>query len=175
MNDFAAKSFCVVGEDLRLSSPPRDSRTGPGVYLLWRDGQIVYVGQAQSVLQRAADHCADKDFDASSFVRLKPADLDFVESYLIWFLQPRLNKQLPLLGKVRPGGRGRASMFAKRFILSVLESLPFEYAKTRFADAEQRGSGTCAEYLPRQEKRLRLNAQMKALFLSNREEATDGR
>lgn len=153
----------MFGNDLRLDSNDNDPRSRSGVYFLWRGGRIVYVGQAMCVLSRAADHCIDKSFDRSSFIRIKPSDLDFVESYLIWFLRPEMNKQVPILGRISPYSRGRISVCAKAVIIAVLESLPDDYVLGRFMEAESRESNTCGNQ-QRQQKRRRMNKSMRQMF-----------
>ena len=159
----------MFGNDLGLSSQSDDRRAGSGIYLLWNSGALVYVGQAVCVFARAAMHCKDKDFDRSTFMLFPKSDLDFVESYFIWFLRPSLNKQIPLLGKVSQYSRGRVSVRAKAKVLAVLEWLPHELVLRRFGEAEARSEGFHVNHC-RRDKRSRLNQSMLRLFLANREQ-----
>jgi len=164
----------MFGSDLGLSSTDNDPRSRSGIYCLWKRARIVYVGQALCVLSRAADHCLDKSFDRSTFLRFAKSDLDFVESYLIWFLRPEMNKQVPMLGRMSAYSRGRVSVRAKAKVIEVLESLPTDLVLGRFSEAELRDSDVRGNQ-SRQQKRLRLNRTMRSLFESCcYSEATDG-
>ena len=156
----------MFGNDLGLTSTNKDPRSRSGVYFLWKHGRIIYVGQALCVLSRAADHCLDKSFDRSTFIRFAKHDLDFVESYLIWFLRPEINKQVPILGRISTYHRGRISIRAKAKVLEVLESLPSEFVFQRFAEAELRDSDIRGNQ-SRQQKRRRLNRSMLEMFSAN--------
>ncbi len=153
----------MFGNDLGLSSTNKDPRSRSGVYFLWKHDRIVYVGQALCVLSRAADHCLNKSFDRSTFLRFARHDLDFVESYFIWFLQPDMNKQVPILGRISSYHRGRISVRAKAKVLEVLESLPSEFVYQRFAEAEARDSDIRGNQ-SRQQKRRKLNKAMLEMF-----------
>lgn len=157
----------MFGSDLRLSSTNNDPRSRSGVYFLWKHGRIIYVGQALCVLSRAADHCLDKSFDRSTFLRFAKRDLDFVESYLIWFLQPEINKQVPILGRISAYHRGRISVRAKAKVLEVLDSLPVEFVFQKFAEAELRDSDIRGNQ-SRQQRRRRLNRSMLAMFAAGK-------
>lgn len=159
----------MFGNDLGLSSTNKDPRSRSGVYFLWKHDRIVYIGQALCVLSRAADHCLDKSFDRSTFLRFAQRDLDFVESYLIWFLQPEINKQVPILGRMPPYHRSRISVRAKAKVLEVLESLPSQFVLQRFAEAELRDSDVRGDQ-SRQQKRRRLNKAMLEMFCAGKDQ-----
>jgi predicted DNA-binding transcriptional regulator AlpA len=65
-----------------------------GVYFLYRDGIVVYVGQAANIRRRVSDHIAEgaKDFDAVSFVPCDQAQLDWLERRYIVQLLPVYNQ-----------------------------------------------------------------------------------
>lgn len=67
-----------------------------GVYFLYREGVVVYVGQAVNVRRRVADHIGEgvKDFDAVSFIPFAPDKLLAAEARYIRRLRPALNKAL---------------------------------------------------------------------------------
>jgi len=66
------------------------------VYFLYREGVVVYVGQAVNVRRRVADHIGEgvKDFDAVSFIPFAPDKLLAAEARYIRRLRPALNKAL---------------------------------------------------------------------------------
>lgn len=163
----------MFGSDLGLSVSERDERSKPGIYFLWRDDRIVYIGQAVCMFSRAAEHCQDKHFDRSTFIPFVVSDLDFVESYLIWFLRPEMNKQIPLLGRVSLYARGRVSVRAKAKVIEILESLPREYVESKFNEAETRDCGVAGGNASRRRKRMRLNAGMRHLFSATAATAMD--
>ena len=121
--------------DVGLSNRGDELRNGPGIYFLFCGSDVVYVGQAVSVISRVAQHCKDKRFTSASFVPMKKCDLDFVESYLIPILLPDMNKHIPLLGQRRQYGKGRISKRATKFLVQFLSLLPAELVAVRFADA----------------------------------------
>lgn len=65
-----------------------------GVYLLWRKGVVVYVGQAVNMRARIGQHVSDglKVFDAVSFVGCPVERLDAVEREHIRRLSPEYNQ-----------------------------------------------------------------------------------
>jgi len=66
-----------------------------GVYLLYRSGSLIYIGQSMNVYARVTQH-RDKAFDKVMFIPCKREVLDVVESVLITTLRPELNGPPPL-------------------------------------------------------------------------------
>lgn len=64
-----------------------------GVYFLLEGNEVVYVGQAISVLRRVAEHLADpsKKFDRFSWINIDPGLLNVTEQFYISKLVPRYN------------------------------------------------------------------------------------
>lgn len=124
----------IDAADVGISSCDDDPRTSPGVYFLFSGQRLVYVGQAHNVVSRVAEHCKDKSFSRSAFVPMLRGDLDFVESYLICFLRPMLNKKIPVLGYRNQYTRGRISIKAKSFVSQVIEGIPRPDAIRLFAE-----------------------------------------
>jgi hypothetical protein len=64
-----------------------------GVYFLYRDGIVVYVGQARDIRRRVASHMADgvKDFDSVSFIPFAVDKLLSAEARYIRRLRPMYN------------------------------------------------------------------------------------
>lgn len=83
-------------EELRFTDliPVRKLR---GVYLLWKDGEVVYVGQSESIQQRVSAHLSDpkKYFNAVSYAIVETGDLNQLEAELIIRYDPHLNHDLP--------------------------------------------------------------------------------
>lgn len=62
-----------------------------GVYILIKDNEPIYVGSSIQLELRLKNHeITDYDF----FVIIRTNTYKFVERYLVWFLQPKLNTQL---------------------------------------------------------------------------------
>jgi len=69
---------------------------GPGVYFLFKKGELVYIGQSVSVYGRVAHYKNSegnehKDFDRVFVLPVKRESLNQVEAALILTLRPRLN------------------------------------------------------------------------------------
>ena len=65
------------------------------VYALWKDGEIVYIGQTIQLESRVTTHKGDKDFDEYSYFKCEGKfQMDVLESYLINELRPEYNKEL---------------------------------------------------------------------------------
>jgi hypothetical protein len=62
-----------------------------GVYMLIRDGRVVYIGQSVCIPGRISAHCSDKDFDEICFLPFN-GDLDAVEEHLIAVFTPEYNR-----------------------------------------------------------------------------------
>lgn len=66
-----------------------------GVYFLFKDGELVYIGQSCNIYSRLAVHLADKNFDQFSFIEVRnSAERIKKEKYLIQKFKPRYNKEV---------------------------------------------------------------------------------
>jgi hypothetical protein len=65
-----------------------------GVYLLFDEGEIVYVGQSVKPLRRIGEHQSNKAFDSYRILYCATNRRLYWESKLIHALRPRLNKTL---------------------------------------------------------------------------------
>ncbi len=77
-----------------IALPSLDGLAQSGVYFLYRQGRVVYVGQAVDVRRRVASHIGEgfKIFDAVSFVACDQKDLASVEKRFIQELMPEYNR-----------------------------------------------------------------------------------
>jgi hypothetical protein len=84
-------------EEILSAARPWDAVVG--VYFLVAKGELVYVGQSTSVLQRIGTHAQTKTkpFDSWAYVPCAVEDLNTMESLYIHFLRPPMN------GRTRPG------------------------------------------------------------------------
>lgn len=64
-----------------------------GIYFLWKDDVVVYVGQSTNVYSRVKQHKCEKDFDKVTFIRLKNEKdiLNDWEGLFINLIKPKLN------------------------------------------------------------------------------------
>jgi hypothetical protein len=64
-----------------------------GIYFLCFNGEVVYVGQTQTLAIRARDHRRQgiKNFDSVFFIRTHREDLDETEAYWALLLTPKYN------------------------------------------------------------------------------------
>jgi hypothetical protein len=65
-----------------------------GVYFLWHEGVVVYVGQGRNMRRRIGTHIAEwvKVFDSISCVRCHVKELDRIERRFIAALRPKYNQ-----------------------------------------------------------------------------------
>lgn len=74
---------------------PKDNIINFHVYALWKDEEIVYIGQSTRVEARIVQHVGTKDFDSYSYFKCKSkVEMDMLESNLIITLQPFYNKTI---------------------------------------------------------------------------------
>ena len=68
-----------------------------GVYLLWKEGEVVYVGQSKNIANRIGQHLEimKEKIDGYSFAAIPHGDLDDIEAGLIVQHNPNLNNKLP--------------------------------------------------------------------------------
>lgn len=65
----------------------------PCVYFLCREDRIVYIGQSINISQRMAQHIPYKNFDRVFYINVHAEDLNAVESELIEYYNPELNRK----------------------------------------------------------------------------------
>jgi len=75
-----------------------------GVYFLCKGADIVYIGQAKSILHRLSSHKREKEFDSVYFISCHIEQLTPLETALIHFYRPILNKST--LGEITINDQG---------------------------------------------------------------------
>lgn len=65
-----------------------------GVYFLCLGAEIVYIGQAKSILFRLSTHKKEKEFDSVYFIHCHVEQLCPLEKALIHYYQPKLNNSM---------------------------------------------------------------------------------
>ena len=79
-----------------LVRPRRERPRGPliGVYLLMRDGQVIYVGSSLNMPRRVAGHRANgRPFDQVFYIATKADQREALERTLIRQINPKQNRQ----------------------------------------------------------------------------------
>lgn len=73
---------------------------GPAIYVLYRQGIEVYVGQSISAIRRLCDHHREeaKAFDHVAVFPVERSSLDATESAFIRYFRPKYNKRTPNVG-----------------------------------------------------------------------------
>ena len=99
MGNFSGESDPVAGILSGLKTVATDPGSVidlkiPGVYFLFCEGELVYVGQSRHVPDRIADHVREKrlSFDSVSFIPVPVEKLLETESYYIDLLWPTENR-----------------------------------------------------------------------------------
>ena len=89
----------------------------PSVYLLYDQGELVYVGQSKTPSSRVLQHRRDKTFDSFKILRCRPERRMYWEDRLIYKFRPKYNKQIA----------NRSRMFAakRRKIMSEQAQVAF--------------------------------------------------
>ena len=80
--------FCSI---VQIRDAKRKWEPLVGVYFLFKEDEVVYVGQSINVAARIATHSTEKDFDSFSVVACLQSQLNFLEALYIRLLEPKLN------------------------------------------------------------------------------------
>jgi hypothetical protein len=83
-------------EDLYSISQPLESSL-IGIYFLFSDDELVYIGKSLSIYARIGNHCADveKQFNRVSIFLCSIEELDDLECKYILKYKPKYNKSIP--------------------------------------------------------------------------------
>ena len=85
----------ITGDSVKLSSV-----SGPSVYFLIKESEIVYVGKSKAFHSRISQHVNDKkkDFDSFKIVPCSTDEMDLLEMFFINHYKPTYNTQSLLDG-----------------------------------------------------------------------------
>lgn len=89
-----------------------------GIYFLWRDDEIVYVGRANCISTRLSGHHVAEPTDFVSVVEMPAGESWVAEPYYIWKLRPRLNGEVVTMMNVNAGKPSRAGKRRKKKALA---------------------------------------------------------
>ena len=67
-----------------------------GIYFLFRNEKIVYVGQSEDIFKRVHNHLNSKIFDSWNFIEFQSEDLNEIEANYILLYKPEYNKSIPV-------------------------------------------------------------------------------
>lgn len=76
----------------RRAAPVHASLGKSGVYALFDGNELVYIGQAEHVLERIAQHLRSKTFTHAAYISCPVSELDALERALLDVYAPPLNK-----------------------------------------------------------------------------------
>lgn len=62
-----------------------------GVYFLFHEGKLVYLGASQDIMMRVRQHSYKKVFDRFAYIEVPLADLDMTERILLTRHRPKYN------------------------------------------------------------------------------------
>lgn len=62
-----------------------------GIYFLFKNEKIVYIGQSKKIFNRIISHCYSKDFDSFTYIECKENELNELEFEFIAKHKPELN------------------------------------------------------------------------------------
>mgnify|MGYP003651074284 CR=1 FL=1 len=83
---------CMGGCTLEFSiTAPQVNPYCSGIYFLWEDGDVVYVGSSQDIRTRLAGHPKERRSMRVSWLPCRMDNLRNSECFYIWSLSPRLN------------------------------------------------------------------------------------
>jgi hypothetical protein len=85
-----------------------------GIYFLFKEGNLQYVGKSVNIAQRIGTHTITKDFDSYAYIEVPEKQLDLKEKELISLFRPPLNI-------VTPEAKPTKCLLTDEYI----ESLPF--------------------------------------------------
>ena len=98
-----ARRFNIPLATLRDSAGHYDRETAPldgGIYFLFLEGRLVYIGETDSIHPRLIQHSRNKEFDGYTvMLEVPPLYRTEIENYLIHKFKPPLNvKYEPVYG-----------------------------------------------------------------------------
>lgn len=103
-----------------------------GVYFLFLNEELVYIGSSKHIMYRLQTHLRNKEFDCFTYIETKPEDrLPLEEAYIDKF-EPRLNKNLILFGyRSENWIRGRLKILGRRDLTNNLKKILKQYSILR--------------------------------------------
>lgn len=66
-----------------------------GIYYLYKDGIVVYIGQSLLCEKRVMNHLGNIDFDEYEIIEIKNGELNEIEADEILKYKPKYNKSIP--------------------------------------------------------------------------------
>lgn len=93
--DTARHDYCTLIPDMNPFSLDRFSISGKiGIYFLFNNNELVYIGQSTDIARRIQSHRNDKKFTDYSFIECNESELNSREKSLIQKYSPKLNISL---------------------------------------------------------------------------------
>tara|TARA_A100000172_G_scaffold79272_1_gene66007 strand:+ start:5033 stop:5569 length:537 start_codon:yes stop_codon:yes gene_type:complete len=107
--------------------------TGATIYILFKQDEIVYVGQSINPYNRIGQHTKDKDFDHFRLMSCLKTRMTYWEDYLIWKYDPKYNIQKKNKGRPKPKKKPKIEYEYEcepLFIDSNTNNIGFGYSST---------------------------------------------
>ena len=102
--------------------------TGATIYILFKQDEIVYVGQSINPYNRIGQHTKDKDFDHFRLMSCLKSRMTYWEDILIWRYDPKYNVQKKKKGRPKPKKKPRVEYECEPlFIDSSTSHIGFGY------------------------------------------------
>lgn len=68
-----------------------------GIYWLYKNDEIVYVGKSKNIIKRISEHFDKIDFNYFNYVKIcETKSLNNIEAYFIYKLKPKYNKMITI-------------------------------------------------------------------------------
>lgn len=67
-----------------------------GIYFLFKDNELVYIGQSEDIYKRVPSHLFSKDFNNWNYIEYVNDDLNTLEAEFILKYRPKHNKSIPM-------------------------------------------------------------------------------
>ena len=105
--------------------------TGATIYILFKQDEIVYVGQSINPYNRIGQHTKDKDFDHFRVMSCLKSRMTYWEDILIWRYDPKYNVQKKKKGSPKPKKEPKVEYECEPlFIDSNTSNIGFGYLNT---------------------------------------------
>lgn len=66
-----------------------------GIYFLFKNYELIYIGQSEDIFKRVPEHRGSKDFNNWLYIEYENENLNNVEAEFILKYQPKENKAIP--------------------------------------------------------------------------------
>lgn len=72
-----------------------DIKLTRGIYFLFKNHELIYIGQSEDIFKRVPIHLGSKDFNNWNYIEYENENLNNIEAEFILKFQPKQNKAIP--------------------------------------------------------------------------------